>query len=247
MMRRRRDPTASARRRRARPAWPVALSCVAASLFLLAAARAQGPAPDARQPAPSQLFTEARAVGDGPRPAAFEFELDGYGYHVAGNGAGRRVKGDQTRLFNLRLEDLGEITGVRFMGYEGNVLLLCAVDYGDEVGGFVYRLEQPSMRARWSREVPAYDIKAVREGGALYLAGYGFVGKLDLRTGLYAWRHGGLPEGQKSRIPPGRFEQPDVSGDAALFRQTPERPGDPALTFRIHKRRGRILEVVSSQ
>jgi hypothetical protein len=239
-MMRRLDSTDTARRA-ARSVWPARLSCVAAALFLLATVRAQ------EQPDPSHLFREARVVGDAARPEAFEFELSDYVYRVHANGAGRRVKGEQTRLFNLRLEDLGEIRGVRFMGYEGNVLLLCDVDYGDGVGGFVYRLEQPSMRARWSREVPAYDIRAVREGAALYLAAYGFVAKLDLRTGLYAWRHGGLPEGSKSRIPPGPFEQPDISGDAALFRQTPARPGDAAPAFRIHKKSGKILEVVSRQ
>lgn len=216
---------------------------VAALLLLLAAVCARGQGPDGRAPDPSQLFREARAVGPAEQPHAFEFELSGYTYRLASNGAGRRVRGDQTRLFNLRLVELDEIRRVRFMEYEGNVLLLCTLDYGEGHADTLYRLEQPSMRALWSRDVPAPHARAVREGGALYLAGYSFAARLDLRTGAYAWQHGRHLERRKNPLPLSDFEQPDISGDAALFRPTPARPGDASRTFRIHKKSGRILGV----
>ena len=221
------------------------LALAAAALCLLAAvcARAQAAPPD-----PSQLFREATPVGDARAPDAFEFELDGYAFRVAKNGNGRRLKGDQIRPFNLRLEDHGELRRVRFMGYEGNVLLLCGVDYGDEEGGFAYRLEQPSMRAVWSRDVPATGVEAVREGAALYLAGRGFIGRLDLATGLYTWQRGEAAEEKRSHIPRSDFERPELSGDAALFREArPAADGQTPRTFRVHKKSGKILGVDSSQ
>lgn len=217
------------------------LALAAAALCLLAAACARAQTAD---PDPSQLFREAAAVGDAQTPDAFEFELDGYAYRVAKNGNGRRLKGDQIRPFNLRLEDHGELRRLRFMGYEGNVLLLCGVDYGDDEGGFAYRLEQPSMRAVWSRDVPATGVEAVREGAALYLAGRGFIGRLDLGTGLYAWQHGEATAEKRSRIPQSDFERPVLSGDAALFREARAAPpGHTPRTFRVHKKSGKILGV----
>jgi hypothetical protein len=223
--------------------------CRAAALLCLLAAAAGVRAQEgaAREPDAARLFREARVVGDVGEPEAFEFELGDYSYRVAKNGAGRRVKGQQTRLFNLRLEALGDLRLVRFMEYEDNVLLLCTVDYGDGEGGYVYRLEQPSMRARWSRDVPATGVEAVRDGGALYLAGYGYFGKLDLRTGLYLWQRGEVIEEKRSRVPQSNFAPPDVTADAVIFRERPGGPGEPPRTFRVHKKSGKILGVDGSQ
>src|SRR5947209_12938547 len=142
---------------------------VALLLCLAACAAAQderhAPAPD---PKPSQTFQKA-AETPAAAPRAFEFELSGFSYHVSANGNGRRENGGPVRRFNLRLESGEEISHVYFSKHGSDLLLVCEVAYGDGGSGFVARLEQPSMRARWAPPVALYDNRAARKRDSVYL------------------------------------------------------------------------------
>ncbi|PYS82880.1 MAG: hypothetical protein DMF67_11190 [Acidobacteria bacterium] len=212
---------------------------VALLLCLAACAAAQderhATAPD---PKPSQTFQKA-AETPAAAPRAFEFELSGFSYHVSANGNGRRENGGPVRRFNLRLESGEEISHVYFSKHGSDLLLVCEVAYGDGGSGFVARLEQPSMRARWKQRVPAYDIKALREGDSLYLAARGFVGRLDLRKGVYVWKHGDLFETRGGQAFFESFEVPEVAGDTVSFREAAVSQR-PAKTIRVNRKTGKI-------
>lgn len=228
---------------------PPRLLLAAALAVLLAAAGARAQEGGAGGPRP--MFRHAKAVGESPAPDAFEFELDGYSYRVANNGNGRRVKGDAVRPFNLRLTGQDVIERVQFAEYRGNLLLVCEVSDGETGGGLVLRLEQPSMRARWRAEVPAFNVgPPLRDGGHIYLTGIGFVAKLELETGRFAWRRGNLYQ----KGGPGTFnafELPELSGDAVLFREavthdpakTVTALNHPPKTLRVHRKTGKILGI----
>ncbi|PYS75698.1 MAG: hypothetical protein DMF66_18815 [Acidobacteria bacterium] len=143
------------------------------------------------------------------------------------------------RRFNLRLESGEEISHVYFSKHGSDLLLVCEVAYGDGGSGFVARLEQPSMRARWKQRVPAYDIKALREGDSLYLAARGFVGRLDLRKGAYLWKHGDLFETREGQAYFESFEVPEVAGDTVSFREAAVSQR-PAKTIRVNRKTGKI-------
>jgi hypothetical protein len=219
-------------------------NALALVLLLAAGAAAQEPTPT--PPAGTFEKAEAAARPEAPESAgglpAFEFERSGYRYHIANNGAGRRTKGEAVRLFNLRLVGTDWIEHVYFAEYEGNVLLACEVSDGVTGAGFVVRLEQPSMRARWRAELPAFNLGLpVRDGPHLYLTAAGFVAKLDLRTGLYDWRHSRLA----GRAGPGTFNAfgpAEVAGDEVVFRE--QAAGDrPAKAVRVNRRTGKILGI----
>ncbi|HLM57732.1 MAG TPA: hypothetical protein VK422_16620 [Pyrinomonadaceae bacterium] len=189
----------------------------------------------------AQEFERAReAPGGGP--AAFEFELSGYSYHVASNGNGRRAKGGRARPFNLRLEGRDSITRLRFSKFKDDLLLLCEVSDGERQGAFAARLEQPSMRARWKLAVPSSSIgPALREGQRLYLTGRGFVALLDVDQGAYVWQHVDL----HGRRGPGSFEafeRPERAGREVLFRERPVYNG-PARTAVVDNKTGRLVRV----
>lgn len=200
----------------------------------------------AQPPQPGRLFQTARPVPDAAagapaEPEAFEFELSGFRYRVARNGAGRRTKDEEVRLFNLQLEGSDWIERVYFSEYDGNVLLVCGVRDAETGAGFAARLEQPSMRALWKAELPAFNVgQPLRDGAHLYLTGIGFVAKLDLRTGRFVWRHRRL-HGRAGEGTFNAFAPPEVSGDAVVFREQAE--GRPPKAVRVNRKTGKILGV----
>ena len=209
--------------------------------LLLAAAAAGQPAQ------PGRLFEPARQVpeatpGARVEPEAFEFEQSGFHYRVARNGAGRRTKDGAVRLFNLRLEGADWVERVYFSEYEGNVVLVCEVRDAETGAGVAARLEQPSMRARWKAEFSAFNVgQPLRDGAHLYLTGFGFVAKLDLRTGQFAWRQRRL-YGRAGEGTFNAFGPPEISGDAVLFREKAD--GDrPPKAVRVHRKTGKLLGI----
>lgn len=226
-------------KRRRSPCALVFVLCAAAGAFAQPAA--------ATPPKPPHLFEKATPIPEPPpgvyaEPDAFEFEQSGYRYRVAANGAGRRTKGDAVRRFNLRLAGGDRITRLYFSGHEGNVLLVGEVSDGESGAGFVARLEQPSMRALWKAELPAFNVgPPLREGPHLYLTAVGFVAKLDLETGQFVWRNGRL-YGRGGRGTFNSFVRPEVGGGAVLFREVPA-DSRPAKTLRVDRKTGKILSI----
>jgi len=189
----------------------------------------------------SQEFERAREVPAGGL-AAFEFELSGYSYRVAANGNGRRVKGKRVRPFNLRLEGKDAITRLSFSKFKDDLLLLCEVSDGESGEGFVARLEQPSMRARWKLAVLSPTAgPTLREGAWFYLTGKGFVALLDIESGQYVWHHEDL-YGHAGPESFAAFERPVVAGREVLFRERPVYNG-PARAVVVDKKTGAIVRV----
>jgi hypothetical protein len=208
----------------------------ALALLLLLAASASPQGESA--PESPKVFREAKRVSAGSSDS-FEFELGSFTYKIAWNGAGRRIKGDSTRRFNLRLDGGDFLERVYYALHRENVILLCEVTDGESSAGFVARLEQPSMRARWRRHIPAFNLgPGLIEEEHVYLTGIGFVARLDLREGEYVWKHEDLYRKGDGGF--NSFETPTVEGDAVLFKEKPARDA-PARTLRVHQRTGKIL------
>ncbi|HEX8501688.1 MAG TPA: hypothetical protein VF659_13975 [Pyrinomonadaceae bacterium] len=207
----------------------LALAALALCPAPRAAAGVAAPAADDARRAAGGFQRVPRVTSDAaPEASAFEFKAGGYFYHIAANGNGRGLRGEKTRLFNLRLDGRDYIEGLRFSVYEGDLLLLCELFDGETHAGVVMRVEQPSMRALWRSLVPAPEVgEPLRDGHDLYVTGAGFVARLDLRTGRYFWQHGDLGAGEADGTgvvldrPFNSFETPRVEGDAVLFRERP--------------------------
>lgn len=202
--------------------------------------------------APEFRRASKTSADSAPDAAAFEFEAGGFKYHVVANGNGRRTKGERVRRFNLRLDGRDYVEGLRFAVYEGDLLLVCELYDGETRTGLVALLEQPSMRALWSSPVPAAAVgEPLRDGHSLYLTAFGFVARLDLRTGEYLWHHeeldgahpgrGAAPARPEAAPPFNSFETPELSRDAVLFRERPVY--NPPRTLVVDKKTGKILRI----
>lgn len=234
---------------RTKPARALALAAAALALCFAPApgGRAGRAAAQSRQAGTENVFKKAEGT-PAAFPSAFKFETGGFSYHISANGNGRRTKGDKTRRFNLRFDGPDFMEGLRFAVYEGDLLLACELNNGEEAGGLFVRLEQPSMRALWRRPVTTFNLgEPLREGRHLYLTGLGFVAKLDLRTGEYAWQHEDLyddAELARAGVAPddfNSFETPELAGEAVLFRARPVY--NRRRTLFVNKKTGKIIRI----
>ncbi|HEX7315523.1 MAG TPA: hypothetical protein VF297_16505 [Pyrinomonadaceae bacterium] len=226
---------------------PLALALVGVSAFstsLVPSVSAQEAKP-APTPKPSKVFQEARAVNAGaaPEAQAFEFEMNGFAYHVSANGNGRRTKGKRVRGFNLRLDSGESIARALYHEYEGDLLFILHTNIGAAAVGFITRLEQPSMRGLWRHRIPAPDVgHPLRDGVYLYVTGKGFVGKLDLRSGMYLWQSDDRDYADRDTVKAlGAFDEPELDGDAVLFRERPVY--NPRRTLVVDRKSGRVIRV----
>jgi hypothetical protein len=190
-------------------------------------------------PNPSKVFREAGRTG----ADAFEFEMNGFAYHVSANGNGRRTKRAKARGFNVRLDAGESVTRALYSEFEGDLLLVLHTEIAGVGLGFVTRLEQPSMRGLWRQRIPSGDVgRPLREGRHLYVTGMGFVGQIDLRGGEYLWQYDDLEVGRGPDPKPlHAFDEPTLDGDAVLFRERPVY--NPRRTLAVNRKTGKIIRV----
>ncbi|HVF42267.1 MAG TPA: hypothetical protein VM936_04610 [Pyrinomonadaceae bacterium] len=180
-----------------------------------------------------------KAVGvPAEAPGEFEFALGRFTYHVRPNGNGRRVKGDDVRRFALNFGPDEDIKYIHFAKYAGGLVLTCEV--AGKYGGTSYavRLDQPSMRARWTANIPATETgEPARDGSRLYVTGKSFAGAFDLETGELLWYLDKFP-GAAGEFD--AFEAPEPRGREVLFRTRPVYNGR-ARAVVVDGKTGKIL------
>jgi hypothetical protein len=188
---------------------------------------------------PSEAFTKADGV-PADSPKAFEFTLGRFSYRIKANGNGSRSKGSKSRGFNLRLGPGEEITYLYFADYKGGLLLVCEVR--GEHGGTSYatRLDQPSMRARWTSNIPATSTgEPARDGSRLYVTGRDFAGAFDIEKGELLWLLDKFPGGAEEFQ---AFDAPVPRGREVLFRTRPVYNGSPK-TVVVDVKTGKVVRV----
>jgi hypothetical protein len=213
----------------------VSRSLPLAVLFALALA----PRPASSQAKPSDAFHRAEGA-PADKPSEFQFSLGRFAYHVKPNGNGQRVKGEDVRRFTLHFGPGEEIKYLYFAGHRGGVLLTCEVM--GELGGTSYavRLDQPSMRARWTANIPATQTgEPARDGSRLYVTGKNFAGALDLESGELLWYVDKFPGGAGEFD---SFDAPEPRGREVLFRTRPVYNGK-ARTVVVNVKTGKVVRV----
>ena len=123
-----------------------------------------------------------------------DFTAAGYSYKVSLEGRITSSKpGTQPRSYRLRLPAIE--VGVQphyYLEYEGDVLLLCLVEYPDEdgEGAWLARLDPRAGRIIWEHNMPVLNVgQPLVEDGYAYVTGFESIGKINLSTGTYMWQH----------------------------------------------------------
>jgi hypothetical protein len=165
------------------------------------------------------------------QPDSFSFRVPGEWYLVGPFGAGHRLVSDLGSMLFLPVEPGLFIERLAFTRVDGDpVFVIQATD--NEAGvGIVVRLDSLNLTRRWRADIPGFNVGfALRDGHHLYVSCIGFVGKLDLNSGRYVWRHDDLYATEQFN----NFDRPRINGDAVEFPA-----GD--RTFRVDRKTGRRL------
>jgi len=189
-------------------------------------------------------FSVAKSFPDPIEAASFEFSAGGFQYNVAENGIGHRSANNQ-RTFNLRLARHDYLMReLYFAEYEGDLLLIAEVSNGEYGMGFIARLDGTTLRMKWKRVIPGFNVgRGLLDGAYVYVTGIGFVGKVNLQSGAYAWRHENLYRRTISAF--NAFELPEVEGDVVIFREAAHYLRKKIAVIRVQRRRGKIISIIT--
>ena len=211
------------------------VTLLATALLCAATGAAQSQA-SASKPAEPRLFDLPVAVVEARRVIAFEFQVAGAKYHIARNGLGNRTDGDSpARPFNLHLSKGDYIRALYFAEYQGDALLLIEVSNGAYGAGFILRVGGAQPDIKWKQAIPGINVgRGLLDDAFAYITARGFVAKVDLRSGGYAWRHEDLENGSTFEA----FDPPGLDGNKVLF---PSRGPGRKAALAVNKQTGRIL------
>jgi len=127
----------------------------------------------------------------------YEFAVAGYEYHINRDGSGSRShKEIPTLFFDLDLlkiyhEQIESF--VYFAEFKGDLLLICETELDDSGSGIMRRLGGDSLKMKWKQRIKAFNVgPGLIKGNYAYVTAIGFVGKINLGTGKYVWKHKGL-------------------------------------------------------
>ena len=139
----------------------------------------------------STAVTRGAAADDDVRPDHFSFSAGGFQYSLTARGLGHRsTPGRAPQRFQLRIDPGAWMERVWYLAVGRDIILVHEDADGEDGWGAVVRLTGERLRVRWSARIPGFNIgEAVIEGDDLYVTAIGFVGKLNVTSGRYAWAH----------------------------------------------------------
>jgi hypothetical protein len=146
----------------------------------------------------------------------FSFVTVGEHYVIGPDGIGWRLINDQTQQpFVLPLDTGLYVERLGFTRFQGDPLFIYQQTDNEGASGWVARFDANTLRLKWSARVPGFNVGfALLDAAYLYVTCFGFVGKLDLSTGQYAWRHDNLYHTEGFNV----FEHPKLTGDTLTIR-----------------------------
>lgn len=206
--------------------------------LLALVAFAQEPNRPSAAPEP-QAFAKVDSLGDGTR-AFFMFATSGPGYTVRADGFAEQSAAPKGRPanFSLRVGRNGHIVRFYFLEHEGDLLLIYEGSDQKLGWGYVVRLNQKTLKAKWTAPVSDFNLgPGLVEGDYLYFSAANLLGKIDLRTGAYVWQQVDVQK-QYSLSADG-FRVPTIKGEQVFFQED----GGKEKTVEIDKVTGKTRSV----
>ena len=197
----------------------------------------------------AQAFTQVKGLPHESEPSYFEFSTSGYNYRISSSGRSKRTgAGSPAIHFNLRLGRGEHLDNALYYSeYRGDILFICGTTDGDYGAGFITRLDGRTLKSKWKRTIPAFNVgQGLIEGQHVYLTAIGFIAKLNLESGAYVWRHQKLYRSGTHYYQKGgaynAFELPKVEGQTVVFLEIAVYPGT-AKAIKVDKITGKILSM----
>jgi hypothetical protein len=201
-------------------------------------ASAQQPSDQSSAASEQKAFDRVEVSGEGFR-SFFMFSFEGFHYTIRSDGFAESDSGQHRRgNFNLRVGRNGYLVRVYFTEYEGDLLLIYEASDKQYGWGYVERLDQKTLKARWLKPISSLNIgPGLVEANYAYLSAADLLAKIDLRSGNYVWQQQGFQE--KNGLSSEGFRLPSVSGERLIFQEELEN----GKTVEVDKTTGKILSV----
>ena len=193
----------------------------------------------------SQAFSAAKSFPDPIGAASFEFSIGDYLYRIAENGKGRRTSNEKSLSFNLRIQPNDYLTReLYYLQHKGDLLIICEVSDEESGMGIIARLDGATLRMKWKRIIPGFNVgQGLLDGAFAYVTGIGFVGKVNLKTGAYEWRHTDLYGQANSAF--NAFALPKVERNVVVFREAAHYLRKKTAVIRVQRHKGKIISIIT--
>ena len=190
-------------------------------------------------------FSPATSIPDKGDPRHFEISTANYTYSVSSSGRGVRKGSGETkaRPFRLRLDRGDRLTRVIYYAeYQGDLLLIGEATNDLDGVGFIFRLDGRSLRTKWKRTIPAFNVgQGLIDDKYAYVTGIGFIGKVNLNSGVYVWRHHDLYRRNNQAF--NSFELPELQGSLVVFSESPDHLRKKVAVIKVQRTSGRIVSL----
>ena len=149
--------------------------------------------------AQTKTFSEAKAIKT-ESTTVYDFEKWNFSigenkYEIDKSGKGTVLRGNNTiDNFQFSIDGAFYIDRViYFAEYKNDLLLMGELSFSDAGGGFIVCINGKTLKTKWRTSIPAFNVaQGLIENSSAYLAGVGFISKIDLDTGKYIWKHDDL-------------------------------------------------------
>jgi hypothetical protein len=212
------------------------MKLVRASLFLITICVFAG-----ALSAQTREFTVATGSGTGELGpfAKWDFSTSRGEYELSDAGVLTRVGGASR---NLVPEKNGSVSGsVRALELDADLLVLFELSDSEGGWGKLVRLSGTTLKVKWSADINSFNVGGVVEGQSAYVTGMGFVGKVNLATGKYLWKHDGFYRKYRKSGAFNIIETPEIKGSTVVF--TEKQEGKSPNVMSVNKMTGKIIKV----
>jgi len=176
-------------------------------------------------------------------PMNFNFSVADLAIHITNHGiATVTFPDDSVKKFQLFLDDEDYVEQVAYIKIEDNIVFVYGVTNYDSGAGKVSMVDLETLKPKWVAHIPGFNVGvAVAKDSSLYVTAISFVGKIDLATGQYKWKHENL-----YKKGPGVFNSfitPVIEGEVVRFieSQTKFRKTDQPVAIVVRDATGEIL------
>ena len=186
-----------------------------------------------------RVFETAEHSPEPVPPYVYSFSIGGDQFTVRGYGeVTKSSPGSPDRTFKLSMDKESGIEHLYYLEDGDSLFFIYEMSDGESGWGNAAGFDRATLRPLWRVHIPGFNVgDALVEANFVYLTAIGFVAKLNLRTGKYAWKHEGLYERNGAF---NDFDLPRLEGDKVLFRGAGYYGKEPR-TIIVHKRSGKIL------
>jgi hypothetical protein len=193
--------------------------------------------------AEQRSFSEAKSLPDQNEPESFEFSTANSKYRISHDGRGLRTGKSDSRSFSLGLSRSDRLAReLYYAEYERDLLLIGEVSDGESGSGFIVRLDGRNLKAKWKQVVSGFNIgPGLIDATYAYVTGIGFIGKINLKSGAYVWRHKNLYRQDNSAFL--SFELPQISGRIVLFRESSNHLRKKIAVISVERIQGKIIRL----